>query len=515
MAALCAVTLVLGPYFGALALLSLASLHRAHLAWAARHGGGGLAPPTGRPDAALPEVLVQLPLYDEPFVAERALRAVAALDWPRDRLVLQVLDDSTDATVDVVARVAHALAASGVRVEHVRRGARVGWKAGALAEGLARSGAPFVAVFDADFMPRPDFLRRAIAPLLDDPGLALVQARWHHANRDASALTRAQALFLDAHFALEHGGRAALGLPFNFNGTAGVWRRAAIDAVGGWSADTLTEDLDLSYRAQLAGWRFAYVDALAVPSELPERWADFRRQQARWAQGSVETARKLLPQIWASPRFTPRQKRAATLHLAGNAGHGLLAVVALALPPALVVRAWLTARLPGGPALYAALDAVGLGVGLGLLVAFYRAAQRRRASERAPRWADVGLALLVGAGLALSSGAAVLRGLRGVRAEFERTPKRGEVAPQAFARRFARRRIDGVVVAELALVATLAALVPLVVASALWGALPFVLAWGAGLAWSATATLREQRSEARAAEAALAGAPLTSGLRGG
>ncbi len=275
-----------------------------------------------------PSVTVQLPLYNERYVAERAIRALAALEYPQGLLEIQVLDDSSDDTSSLVAQVVRELRGRGIQIRHVRRRVRTGYKAGALADGLAEASGDLVAIFDADFVPNPDFLQRVVGEF-QQPDVGLVQARWSHINEKHSLLTRTQALQLDAHFTLEHGVRAAKGFFFNFNGTAGVWRKQAIHDAGGWQADTLTEDLDLSYRAQLCGWRFVYRDDVAVPAELPVEIAGYRQQQQRWAQGGAQSARKLLPTILRAP-IPKGVKREATWHLLTHFAYPLLAFVTLA-----------------------------------------------------------------------------------------------------------------------------------------------------------------------------------------
>ncbi|HEX9880338.1 MAG TPA: cellulose synthase family protein, partial [Candidatus Binatia bacterium] len=243
-----------------------------------------------------PTVTVQLPIYNERYVIQRLLEAVCSLDYPRDRLEIQVLDDSTDDTADIVRRLVAHYQKQGLSVVHIRRGTRQGFKAGALKEGLERARGEFIAIFDADFVPSPDFLRKTI-PYFCDPRAGMVQARWGHTNADYSLLTRAQSVGIDGHFSIEQGARAWSGLFLNFNGTAGVWRSQAIRDAGGWQADTLTEDMDLSYRAQLAGWRLKYVMHVSCPAELPVQVGAFKSQQFRWAKGSMQTARKILPAL--------------------------------------------------------------------------------------------------------------------------------------------------------------------------------------------------------------------------
>lgn len=252
------------------------------------------------PDEVLPHVLVQLPVRNEGPLALRVAAAAARLDWPADKLHIQMLDDGNAEDHDALKCAVLAMLPAGIHFEILRRGERKGFKAGNLAFGLAHSDAPYVAVFDADFMPPADFLRRTVPALVADSGLCFVQARWGHANREANWLTRAQGMLLDAHFAVEQEARFRAGLPMSFNGTAGVWRRAAIDDVGGWSGDTLTEDLDLSIRCVLKGWRSAFVGDCVAPGELPETAAAWRSQQARWTKGHAQCAKKLLPVVWAS-----------------------------------------------------------------------------------------------------------------------------------------------------------------------------------------------------------------------
>jgi cellulose synthase/poly-beta-1,6-N-acetylglucosamine synthase-like glycosyltransferase len=252
------------------------------------------------PDEALPRVLVQLPVCDEGPLAVRVAAAAARLNWPRDRLEIQVLDDGRAGDPEDLVRAIHSVVPDGVNLDILRRGERSGFKAGNLAYGLQHSDAPYVAIFDADFVPPTDFLRRTVPALIADSGLAYVQARWGHANRTKNWLTRAQGMLLDAHFAVEQEARFRAGLPMSFNGTAGVWSRAAIDSGGGWTGDTLTEDLDLSMRCAMKGWRTALMSDVVVSGELPETAAAWRAQQARWTKGHAQTARKLLPVIWAS-----------------------------------------------------------------------------------------------------------------------------------------------------------------------------------------------------------------------
>ncbi len=361
-----------------------------------------------------PHVTVQLPLYNEMYVVKRLIRAVAALDYPRDRLEIQVLDDSTDETLEIVAREVGDHFGRGVDIRHLRRPDRRGFKAGALAHGLSAARGELIAVFDADFVPGPDFLRQTVPHLVADPGLAMVQARWTHLNRGYSLLTRIQALFLDGHFVVEHAARHRGGCFFNFNGTAGVWRRQAIEEAGGWQHDTVTEDLDLSYRAQLAGWRFLYLPEVTVPAELPVDIHGFKSQQRRWAKGSLQTGRKLLGRVLRA-RLPWRVKLEALIHLTNNASYLLMVALSLLVFPAMVLRR-------GSP------GSVLLLVDLPLLLAatasvlfFYAVSQQAQQKPGELRFLPAVMGL--GIGLALSNSQAVIAGLFRPGGVFERTPK--------------------------------------------------------------------------------------------
>jgi len=324
-------------HFGALGMLSLYGIHRIWLicCWFREKRQPRAGVPTNS-CRDYPLVTVQLPLYNERFVAGRLMDAVAELDWPTEQLEIQVLDDSVDDTRTIVAARAAYWSERGRRISVMRRETRSGYKAGALASGLEKAAGEFIAIFDADFIPPRDFLRRTI-PLFSADDIGMVQARWVFFNADFSWLTRVQSLLLAPHFGIEHWVRFRRKLFFNFNGTAGVWRRAAISSAGGWQADTVTEDLDLSYRAQLAGWRFVYYHGLSVPSELPITLAAFRGQQQRWAKGSIQTARKLLPKIFAAPLPLPVKLEAAA-HLLANVGWLAGALVTVTLYPTIVSR---------------------------------------------------------------------------------------------------------------------------------------------------------------------------------
>lgn len=287
-----------------------------------------------------PRVAVQLPIYNEKLVIARLLEAVVALDYPRDRLTIQVLDDSTDDTVDVVAGLTARYRMLGVDVRHVRRPVRKGYKAGAMAYGLTLiPNIDYVAIFDADFVPPRDFLRRTIPQIVADPGIAFVQTRWGHLNAGENWLTRAQALSFDAYYMMEQTARARTGLLLTFNGTGGVWRTAAIHDAGGWSSDTLTEDFDLSYRAQMRGWRAQYMPEIVVPGEIPFNAQAYKAQQMRWATGSNQTLFKLIGPVWRSS-LSLHQKLMATIHLTQYTPHPIMLFLMVLAPLMIATKAY-------------------------------------------------------------------------------------------------------------------------------------------------------------------------------
>ena len=377
-------------------------------------------------DDALPAVLVQIPTYNEGALVRRVLDAVTALDWPRDRLAVQVLDDSTDASAGLARAAVAEHQARGHDVVLLQRTDRGGFKAGALKAGLAGTDQPYVAIFDADYVPAPDFLRQCLRPMLVQPDLAFVQARCDFLNAAQNWVTRAQEVILDSHFAVEQPTRSWAGEFLPFNGTCGVWRRAAIEAAGGWHGDTLTEDLDLSYRAQLAGWRAVYLVSVAVPGELPGTLAIWQRQQLRWNKGFAQTARKLLPGIVIGSRLPWHDRMVALLHLGGCAFGVLLGVT---------VAAWIIDIGLGSISYSIVLPLAGLGLlqalvgALGLAVAsrtLLRSLGVTRVTEGS--WSVVKVALKT-IGMHAYAGAMTARGVfdgaRGHSSSFLRTPKKG------------------------------------------------------------------------------------------
>ena len=367
-----------------------------------------------------PRVTVQLPLFNERYVATRVIDAVCAFDYPRDRLQIQVLDDSTDDTIDIVHHCVTRYRAAGFDIRHVRRERRHGFKAGALADAMAAVTGEFVAIFDADFVPAPDFLRRSL-PHFDAPDVGVVQSRWEHLNEDYSLITRLQALQLNVHFTVEQRGRRAAGLFAQFNGTAGVWRRSCIADAGGWRALTLTEDLDLSVRAQLRGWHIRYLEDNLAPAELPVEMNAFKSQQHRWMKGGAECSRILLPRVWRAASLTVAEKVHSTAHLLGSSIFVFVFLIGvLSLPTAAAVVHF---GLP--PALFSVFLSATLAVGAVYWVGNVRASWREAATgESVWRFAVLfPLFLCLSMGLSLHNGWAVLQGFWGKRSEFVRTPK--------------------------------------------------------------------------------------------
>jgi cellulose synthase/poly-beta-1,6-N-acetylglucosamine synthase-like glycosyltransferase len=406
---------VLYVYFGLLAVLSIYGAHRYLLVYLFyRHKRD--QPRPQEHFAQAPRVTVQLPLFNEATVVERLLESVARLRWPLDRLEIQVLDDSTDETRELAERKVAELRARGVDIHYVRRPDRTGFKAGALEHGLQTATGEFIAIFDADFLPETDVLERTV-DFFTNPEIGMVQVRWGHLNRDFSLLTRLQSMLLDGHFVIEHTARNRSGRHFNFNGTGGVWRRSTIADAGGWQHDTLTEDLDLSYRAQIRGWKFVYLKEVTAPGELPVEMTAFKAQQHRWAKGSIQTGLKILPTIWRSD-LPLKVKSEATFHLTANVCYLLMLVMCLLMLPALQARLAEPGRLSSE-----LFDWSVFVLATASVLSFYVAAQR----DVDPRWRHglkyLPAVLALGIGLAVNNARAVIEALCSYETPFVRTPK--------------------------------------------------------------------------------------------
>jgi cellulose synthase/poly-beta-1,6-N-acetylglucosamine synthase-like glycosyltransferase len=371
------------------------------------------------PEADPPTVTTQIAVYNELNVVERAVRAACAMRYPAGRHEIQVLDDSTDETRERVDALARELREAGHDVRVIRRGERTGFKAGALAHGMEQARGELLAVFDADFVPPPDYLLRTVPFFQTDPGLGLVQARWGHLNRRRSLLTRAQSVGIDGHFMVEQAARNWNGLYMNFNGTAGIWRRAAIAAGGGWRWDTLTEDMDLSYRVQFAGWGTLFVPDLVVPAEIPEDIAAFKSQQFRWAKGSTQTALKLMPDLFRQPVSLFR-KLQAVFHMTHYFVHPMMLLLSLLALPVLLL---LDVKL--APMVFGVLAAA-LALSMMAPSALYLVSQRAAYRDWPVRVACLPILVVIGVGLAVSNSRAVAGALLGRESPFVRTPKRGD-----------------------------------------------------------------------------------------
>ena len=478
---------MLVPYFLLLGILSIYGLHRYEMIrgyW--KHRKQLIVEPPSR-FAELPRVTVQLPLYNERYVVERLLEETARLDYPLDRLQIQVLDDSTDETHPFTERLVGEYRSVGLPIEYVHRANRRGFKAGALQEGLRTATGELIAVFDADFVPPRDFLRRTV-DFFADPGVGMVQTRWTYLNRNYNLLTEVEAMLLDGHFVLEHVARCGAGLFFNFNGTAGILRRQMIESAGGWQHDTLTEDSDLSYRAQLEGWRFIYLPDIECPSELPVETHGFQVQQARWAKGLTQVAIKLLPRILRAP-LPWRVKLEAILHLTPNISYPMMLVVSALMLPVMIVRFYM------GWFQMAVLDLPLIIASFWSISAFYVVAYRELFPKTWKR-AFVFLPALMGAGVALtiSNTRAVLEALFGIQTSFVRTPKyaiQGQRKAPVENVKY-RRRSGWLPYAELAAGTYFAWMVGFAIESYNFLAVPFLLLFVGGYYWAGASTLWQE-----------------------
>jgi cellulose synthase/poly-beta-1,6-N-acetylglucosamine synthase-like glycosyltransferase len=404
------------PYFVVLTLLASYGIHRYTLVYLYYKKKKNRTTEPEQKFSELPRVTVQLPIFNEQYVVDRLLQAVCRIEYPREKLEIQLLDDSTDETVDVARGLVEHYASQGYRITYHHRTNRAGYKAGALHEGLKSATGEFVAIFDADFVPPSDFLLRTIHHFTE-PNVGMVQTRWTHINRNYSFLTEVEAILLDGHFVLEHSGRARHNVFFNFNGTAGIWRRKAIDDAGGWEHDTLTEDTDLSYRAQLKGWKFVYRQDVECPAELPVEMTAFKTQQARWAKGLIQTGKKILPRVLKSDQPF-RVKLEAWYHLTANLSYPLMVVLSVLLLPAMVIRfyqGWFQMLYIDIPLFLASTFSIS---------SFYLVSQRELFPRTWPR-AILYLPFLMalGIGLTVTNTRAVLEALIGKQTAFARTPK--------------------------------------------------------------------------------------------
>ena len=418
-------TALLIPYFIVMVILAFYGIHRYQLVWLYFKNKKNAAkwdePPARYAEGALPFLTIQLPIFNEQFVIERLIDACCRLNYPRDRFEIQVLDDSTDETVQVASEIVERYATGFAGLEpqpivYLHRTNRYGFKAGALDEGQKVAHGELVAIFDADFVPPTEWAMQVVHHFAE-PEIGMVQTRWTHLNRGYSFMTQVEAILLDGHFVLEHGGRSRAGVFFNFNGTAGMWRREAISSAGGWQHDTLTEDTDLSYRAQMVGWKFKYLQDVECPAELPIEMTAFKTQQARWAKGLIQTGKKILPRVMKSdqPWHT---KLEAWYHLTANISYPLMIILSVLLMPAMIIRSWqgyIQMLLIDLPLFVASTCSVST---------FYLVSQK----ELYPKtWYKtflyVPFLMALGVGLTITNTKAVIEALFGVKSAFARTPK--------------------------------------------------------------------------------------------
>src|SRR3954451_6839917 len=425
------------PYFTILAILSVYGIHRYETIRRYRKFRKNLVLESPVRYTSLPPVTVQLPIYNERYVVERLLEEVVKLDYPKDLLQIQVLDDSTDETHVFTERLCNQYAAAGYPVEYRHRTNRHGFKAGALQEGLEAATGELIAIFDADFVPPANFLRKTV-DFFTNPEVGVVQTRWTYLNKEFNILTQVEAMLLDGHFVLEHGSRCGSGLFFNFNGTAGILRRKMIDDAGGWQHETLTEDSDLSYRAQLKGWRFVYVPDIECPSELPAGTHSFQVQQARWAKGLTQVAIKLLPKILKAD-LPLRVKIEAFMHLTPNISYPLMLVISMLMLPVMIVRFYM------GVFQMVAIDFPLIVASFWSISAFYLYAQKVLFPKS--WWKSIAfLPMLMAAGVALtvSNAKGVIEALFGIQTSFARTAKYAIGTRQKAVKPPAYRRKSGV-----------------------------------------------------------------------
>ena len=480
-------SLILASYFFVLVILAVYGWHRYFMVFLYMKHKHEVPEPQAEYDyAALPVVTIQLPLYNEMYVVDRLVDSVCAIDYPREKLEIQILDDSTDETRSIAEAAARRHAADGIDIKYIHRTDRSGYKAGALEAGMQVARGVFIAIFDADFVPKRDFLMATVHHFTD-PKVALVQTRWGHVNEDYSLLTKIQAILLDGHFILEHGGRNRGGRFFNFNGTAGIWRKAAIIDGGGWQHDTLTEDLDLSYRTQLRGWRFVFLPNHVAPAELPVEMNAFKSQQHRWAKGSIQTFLKLMPQILQSDQPF-KVKAEAFFHLSANFNYPLMCVLSVLMAPSMVIRynmGWYEMLLIDVPLFLAATASV---------ANFYMVCQR----ELYPRtWTErlkyLPILMSIGIGLAVNNTKAVLEAIFHKPSEFKRTPKyRIEGGTGEWMGKNYRQAVAIQPIVELTLGLYFTATLFYALANGIYGTVPFLMLFQVGFLYTGLLSIVQQ-----------------------
>jgi len=480
-------TVTLVAYFFVLIILAVYGWHRYYLVYLYMRNRDK-EPRPGPALSPTPIVTIQLPLYNEMYVADRLIEAVCHIDYPRERLEIQVLDDSTDETRAIAELAVRRYAEEGFDIRYFHRTDRTGYKAGALEAGLNAARGEFIAIFDADFLPPSQFLNQ-LMPHFADAQVGMVQARWGHINQDYSLLTKIQSILLDGHFVLEHGGRNRSGRFFNFNGTAGIWRRTAIADAGGWQHDTLTEDLDLSYRAQLRGWRFVFVSSVIAPAEVPVEMNGFKSQQHRWAKGSIQTCRKLLPQILRAD-VPLGVKAEAFFHLTANFNYPLMCVLSVLMFPSMVIRynmGWYEMLLIDVPLFFAATFSV---------CNFYMICQREIHSDWLARLKYLPFLMSIGIGLSINNTRAVFEALFNKQSEFARTPKyRIEGDADEWVGKRYRQSVAVQPFVELALGLYFTWTVFYALANQIYATLPFLVLFQIGFLYTGLVSIVQQYAE--------------------
>ncbi len=483
-------TALLTPYFAVMIVLALYGFHRYTLVWLYYRNRKNATHEPPSHFEQLPRVTIQLPIFNEQFVVDRLIDSICKIEYPRELLQIQVLDDSTDETKEVARAIVERYRDMGHPIVYLHRTNRVGFKAGALDEGLKTASGEFVAIFDADFTPPHDWLMRVVHHFAD-PSIGMVQTRWTHLNRDYSFLTQVEAILLDGHFVLEHGARARTGVFFNFNGTAGMWRTCVIDQAGGWQHDTLTEDTDLSYRAQLIGWKFKYLPDVACPAEVPIEMTAFKTQQQRWAKGLIQTSKKILPRLFRSD-VPLRVKVEAWYHLTANISYPLMVVLSVLLMPAMIIRfyqGWWEMLYIDFPLFLASTFSIS---------SFYLVSQK----ELYPRsWYKCLLYLpflmSLGIGLTITNTIAVMEAIFGIQSAFKRTPKysvrkKGEKSKGAAKY---RKRLGLIPFIELLIGAYFALCIWYAVANENYFTVPFLLLFVVGYWYTGLLSLLQGRFE--------------------
>jgi cellulose synthase/poly-beta-1,6-N-acetylglucosamine synthase-like glycosyltransferase len=492
-------TTLLIPYFIVMIILAFYGIHRYQLVWLYYRNRKNAAkwsePPARFEEGKLPFVTVQLPIFNEQFVIDRLIDACCRLNYPRDRFEIQVLDDSTDETVKVATGIVERYAAGFAGMDpqpivHIHRTNRYGFKAGALDNGSKTAKGEFIAIFDADFVPPQEWLMQVIHHFAESQ-VGMVQTRWTHLNRDYSFMTQVEAILLDGHFVLEHGGRSRAQVFFNFNGTAGMWRRETIGSAGGWQHDTLTEDTDLSYRAQMVGWKFKYLQDVECPAELPIEMTAFKTQQARWAKGLIQTGKKILPRVMKSeqPWHT---KLEAWYHLTANISYPLMIILSVLLMPAMIIRSW------GGYVQMLLIDLPLFVASTMSISTFYLVSQK----ELYPRtWKKtflyVPFLMALGVGLTITNAKAVMEALFGVKSAFARTPKYrvNEKGEKSQAKKKYRKRLGIVPWIELLIGCYFAWTIYYAVTTENYFTIPFLVLFVFGYWYTALLSLLQGRFE--------------------